>query len=389
MSYMIYIPTRVFIGAGALNELGKREMPGKKAMVVISNGNSSKKSGALERTLAQLALAGAETVVFDKVGANPTRNVVMEGAVFCKENDCDFVVALGGGSVMDAAKAMALMAVNEGDVWDYVAAPTSKRAVAPNDSLPVVAITTTAGTGSEVDFGGVISNPDTQEKTGLVHESITPVLAIVDPELMVSVPPEFTAYQGFDALFHATEVYLSNTHNPMSDMVCLTAIENVGKYLARAYRDGSDMEAREGMAFANMLSGYAMMLSATCSKHPLEHSLSAFHPQLAHGAGLIMISREWYKVFAERHACDERLIAMAKALGKADASDPMDFVDELVKLQKACNVDQLKMSDYGITPDEFPRMAHDARATMGSQFDLDPSPLTDEDCVGIYQRSYL
>lgn len=214
----------------------------------------------MDRTLEELAHAGIQAVLFDKVQANPLRSTVMAGAKAARENDCDFVVALGGGSVMDAAKIMALMATNTGDLWDYVSGGTGKGQTPPNAPLPVVCITTTAGTGSEVDQWGVVNNEETQEKIGCGGlDSLFPVLSVVDPELMASVPPQFTAYQGFDALFHSTEVYICKMANLMSDMVALTAIENVGGYLVRAVEDGSDKEAREHMAFANTMSGYSMV----------------------------------------------------------------------------------------------------------------------------------
>lgn len=147
-----------------------------------------------------------------------------------------------------------------------------------NNPLPIVAITTTAGTGSEVDQWGVISNEETNEKIGFGgYDSLFPVLAIVDPELMTSVPPKFTAYQGFDALFHSTEVYISKFANPFSDMVALTAIENVAKNLAKAVSDGTDLTAREKVAFANTLSGYSMVTGACTSEHSMEHAMSAYH----------------------------------------------------------------------------------------------------------------
>ena len=234
MSFHVYLPTRTLFGAGMLNSLHKQELPGKKAMLVISNGKSVRENGALDRTLNELKLAGVDTVIFDKVNANPVKSIVMEGAAFARENGCDFVAALGGGSVMDAAKIMAMMATNDGDLWDYVSGGTGKGQTLPNGPLPVICITTSAGTGSEVDQWGVVSNEETQEKIGCGgYDSLFPVLAIVDPELMTSVPPKFTAYQGFDALFRATECYIWEMSNPMSDMVALTAIENVANIFRR------------------------------------------------------------------------------------------------------------------------------------------------------------
>lgn len=389
MAYNCYIPTRVLFGAGRLNDLHAQAMPGKKAMVVISNGKSSRTNGALSRTEEQLHMAGVQTVLFDQVEANPLKSTVEAGALLAAKNNCDFVVALGGGSVLDAAKIMAMSALQPGDLWDYVAGSTGKTHPLVNRTLPLIAITTTAGTGSEVDQWGVVTNPATNEKIGCGGmDSLFPVLAIVDPELMLTVPPRFTAYQGFDALFHSTEGYISNAANLMSDMVALTAIENVGSYLARAVKDGSDLEAREHMAFANTMSGYSMVVGSCTSEHSMEHAMSAYHPELPHGAGLIMISKAYYSHFISKHVCDERFVRMAQALGKQDASDPMDFIKALSELQEACGVADLKMSEYGIAPEEFDTLARNARETMGGLFACDPVQVSHEECVEIFRDSY-
>ena len=380
--YEFDVPTHTIFGAGALNNLHKQ------ALLVISNGKSTRANGYLDRTLEQLQLAGVQAVIFDKVQANPLKATVEEGGVCARENGCDFIVALGGGSCMDAAKGIAVMATNEGDLWDYIVPGTGKGKPITNTPLPIVAITTTAGTGSETDSGGVITNPETHEKTAIFGHDLFPKLAIVDPQLMLSVPPQFTAFQGFDALFHSTEGYIASTANLISDMVSLTAIENVGRHLAAAVKDGNSMPDRERVAFGNWLSGVQMVVGTCTSEHSLEHALSAYHQELPHGAGLIMISRAYYTHFIERGVAPERFIRMAQALGMTDAKEPADFVRALVKLQEACGVADLKMSDYGIKPDEFETMAHNAKSAMGWLFDHDPLPLSIEDCVAIYMASY-
>lgn len=389
MSYQFFTPTRVLFGAGTLGQLHEQTMPGKKALLIISNGKSAIENGYLSRTEAELQKAGVEWVIFNQVEANPLKSTVMAGANVARENECDFIVALGGGSVMDASKAIATMATNSGDVWDYISGGTGKGQPIKVDPLPIICITTTAGTGSEVDQWGVITNDKTNEKIGFSGDDrLFPVLAIVDPELMLSVPPKYTAYQGFDALFHSTEVYISKFANEMSDMIALKAIENVAKYLVRAVKNGNDLEARTGMAFANTLSGHAMVVSVTTAEHSLEHAMSAYHPNLPHGAGLIMISKAFYEFFIEKHACDERFIQMAQAMGMKNANKPEDFITALVNLQKECGVDQLKMSDYGITPDEFDTLATNARETMGGLFAANPCEMTHEDCVSVFEKSY-
>ncbi len=382
------IPTHTIFGSGSLKKLHEQALPGHKALVVISCGKSTRENGYLDRTLAELQQAGAQYSIFDKVQANPLKETVMEGSRCARENHCDFVLALGGGSCMDAAKAIALMATNPGDLWDYVLSGTGGRKPFENRPLPLVAITTTAGTGSETDGGGVITNPETKEKTAVVARELFPVLSIVDPELMLSVPPRFSAYQGFDALFHSIEGYIARTANLMSDMVALTAIENVAHHLAATVAHGHSLPDRERVAFGNWLSGVQMVVGTCTSEHSLEHALSAYHQELPHGAGLIMISRAYYTHFIRKGVQSERFIRMARALGMEDASEPMDFITALTRLQEACGVADLKMSDYGITPDEFEDMAHNARSAMGFLFEVDPLPLSIEDCVAIYRASW-
>lgn len=389
MSFNMYIPTRVLFGAGQLSNLHAQKMPGRKAMIVISKGKSVKENGYLARTEEQLQLAGVEFVVFDKVEPNPLKSTVMAGAAFARENGCDFIVALGGGSTMDASKAIATMATNDGDCWDYVHGGSGKGMPIEHKPLPIIAITTTAGTGSEVDPWGVVTNEEKHEKIGFGGiDELFPVLAIVDPELMLTVPPKYTAYQGFDALFHSVEGYVSKFTNLMSDMYAITAIENIARNLPKAVKDGNNIDAREKVAFGNTLSGVVMCVGAVTSQHSLEHAMSAYHQELPHGAGLIMISKAYFTHLINKHVCDDRFVQMAKAMGMEDAKEPMDFITMLVKLQEDCGVADLKMSDYGIRPEEFETLAKNAKETMGGLFQCDRSELSIEDCVAIYEASY-
>lgn len=387
MGFDFCVPTRVLFGAGVCSSLHLAQLPGKKALLVTSCGKSVKVNGALDKVQKELKAANVDFVLFDKIMANPLKETIHSGASFAKENSCDFVVALGGGSVMDASKAIALMAKNKGDLWDYMAGGTGK-GMAAVCALPLVAITTTAGTGSEVDCAAVITNTHTHEKMGLVHPSLFPVLAVVDANFMTSVPPKFTAFQGFDALFHSTEGYISRAASFMSDMFQESAIKNIGQYLPVAVKNGNDIAARQHIAFSNTLSGYSMVLCSCTSEHSLEHAMSAFHQDLPHGAGLIMISLEYYKHFIKKGAVPQRFIKMAQMLGKKDAKSPEDFLEALKDLQKACGVLDLRMSDYGIKKQEFKTMAENAKTSMGRLFELDPLPLSIEDCIDIYAKSY-
>ena len=210
-TYNFFAPTRVLFGAGKLGELGDQALPGKKALVVTTGGKSVKANGYLARVEAELDRAGVEHVLFDRIEPNPLRATVNAGGWMAREQGCDFVLALGGGSVMDGSKGICVVAANPGhdetgnevagDIWDYVLGGTAKALPIPNDPLPLVCVTTTAGTGSEVDAGGVLSCEERDEKLRLGSPKLFPALSVVDPELMLTVPARLTAFQGFDALF--------------------------------------------------------------------------------------------------------------------------------------------------------------------------------------------
>lgn len=394
MSFNFGISTNAIFGEGRLGELHTLinapmgAVHGKKALVVISNGKSTRTNGYLEKLENELKQAGVEYVIFDKVGSNPTKPVAEDGGCVARENGCDLIVALGGGSVIDAAKAIGLMAANGGDLWDYVQFGTGKKQWPMQPSLPIVAIPTTAGTGSETDAGGVITNPDTHEKTGVFGIGTMPVLAVIDPELMMSVPANFKAYQGFDALFHSTEGFISKKCNEMSRMVASEAIRSVSRNLEMAIKEPENKDAMSKVAFGSYLSGIQMCVGSCTGAHPLEHALSAYHSELPHGAGLIMISKAFYGFFVKKHVCDDRFIEMAQLMGMENADKAEDFITALTDLQEACGVADLKMSDYGIRPEEFEKMVQNARDTLGVNFLNDPWELSDEDCMEIYKESY-
>jgi alcohol dehydrogenase len=383
--FQFFMPTRILFGKGALNDLHKQDLPGKKALIVISAGKSMKANGYLERVEKELEMSGVSYVLYDKILPNPVLRNVMEGASAAKANGCDFVIGLGGGSSMDSAKAIAIMAANPGDYWDYIGGISGKGLDIPNAPLPIVEITTTAGTGSEADPVAVITKEETNEKIGFGNEKTYPTLSVVDPELMMTVPPMLTAYQGFDALFHAAESTINKNEDPIGEMFALKAIEYLAKYLPTAVNDGSNEEARGYVALANTLAGFKMLCT---SEHSMEHALSAYHHRLPHGAGLIMISLAYHQHFVDCHACDDLYIKMAKAMGVKDASKAQDFVDALAKLEKDCHVDNLKMSDYGITDDDLQKYVKNARGAMGRLFKGDPVPLTDDDILNIYKVSF-
>ena len=391
MKFTYSIPTKILFGPGSFNDLATTPLPGKKALVVITAGKSMRANGYLDRLIDMLDKQGIGHALFDKILPNPVLRHVHEGAALAREQGCDFVIGLGGGSSIDSAKSLAVMAKTPGDYWDYLCGGSGTGQPLVNGALPIVAIATTAGTGTEADPWTVITKEDTNEKIGFGCAETFPVLSVVDPEMMLTIPAHLTAYQGFDALFHATEGYIANVATPLSDAYALKSIELLAKYLPAAVKDGSDLEARPQVALASTLSGMVESTSCCTSEHGMEHALSAFYPKLPHGAGLIMLSEAYYSFFADK--APERCPAMAKAMGVVtghlpEAERPMAFVKALVELQKACGVDGLKMSDYGITKEDMAKCAANARHTMGGLFELDPYALSLDETTQIMMDAY-
>lgn len=384
-NFIFDMPTRVLFGAGALNHLRNEKLPGKKALIATSNGQSTKKYGYLARVEKEMELAGVEHELFDEIRPNPTRDNVMNGAKKAKDTGCDFVVALGGGSVMDCAKCIALMMTNDGDIWDYSLSAKGGKKNAGKDAAPIVCITTSAGTGSEVDMASVISYDEVREKTGIFFYSMFPTISVVDSDLMMSVPPKFTAYQGMDAFYHAAESVINRNEHPMGEMFALKAIELIAANLPKAYKDGNDKDARSNMALANTLAGYYMLCT---SEHTMEHVMGSFHDNLVHGAGLIMISHAYFDFFAERKAAEEPMVRMAKAMGVKNPTSGKDFIHALDSLIASVGCADLKMSENGITKEElkkFPGMIH---KVLGGDITADPLPLSDDDYLEIYEKSF-
>lgn len=392
MQFNHYMPSRIFFGAGALDQLGNVPLPGKKALIVISAGKSMRQNGYLDRLIALLKKNGAESVVFDKIQPNPIKSHVMEAAELARQSGCDFVIGLGGGSSIDSAKSIAMMAKNPGDYWDYIGGGSGQGKPVLNGALPIIAITTTAGTGTEADPWTVITKEETNEKIGYGNDHTFPLVSIVDPDLMLSVPPHLTAYQGMDAFFHAAEGVIATCASPMSDLYALKSIETIARWLPVAVKDGANKEARAQMAFANMLSGFVESTSSCTSEHSLEHALSAYHPDLPHGAGLTILSVAYFGFFLDKipgHLFESMARAMGENVDALPAGErPAAFITALKKLISGSGLEGLKMSDYGIRREEIPTLAQNARDTMGGLFELDRHKLSFEETKQILENAY-
>lgn len=222
----------------------------------------------------------------------------------------------------------------------------------------------------------MISDDEAKEKTGIFFPSMFPMLSIVDPDLMMSVLANFTAYQSMDVFFNASENVISKNEHVMGEMFALKAIELIAKYLPHAVKDGSDKEARYYMVIANTLAGYYMLCT---SAHTMEHVMGSYHEKLVH---------EYYDFFAERKAAEEPMVKMAKAMDVENAASGKDFVTALDKLIAKVGCADLKMSDEGITLEEIKRYPSRIPEVMGGDITADPLPLSDADYLGMFERSF-
>ncbi len=390
--FAYYMPTRILFGAGKLKELASMTfLPGRKALLVTGAAGAMKKHGYRDRVKDYLSKNSVETVEFDKIIANPIVEHVEQGAAAARQNRCDFVLGLGGGSTIDSAKSIAVMATNPGTYWDYISGGTGGGKIPPNKPLPIVAVPTTAGTGTESDPWTVITNPDTREKIGWGVPETFPVLSIVDPELMLSVPPDVTAHTGIDAFCHAAEGYLATVSQPASDSHALEAISLITRYLPIAVKDGSNLEARTCLAWAACEAGMCESLSCCISHHSMEHALSAFYPDMPHGAGLGMLAVAYFSYIAERKP--DRFPAMARAMGAevdrlSDAEAAAAFIAALENLLAAAGLSSEKLSAYGVKREDLPELADNSLNAMGFLYELTPVTLSRDDVIAIYERAF-
>lgn len=285
MKFDYYQPTELLFGRGRVKELGEvaRRFGNRVLLVTVKEVPALKKQFAMVKSI--LTEAGLEFAHYDGVIPNPTIDSIAAGARMARELGAHSVIGLGGGSSMDSAKAIAVEATHEGSCWDYLfykKAPTSK-------TLPVIAVSTTSGTGSQVTQVAVITNPETRDKSAIFHSNVFPKVSIVDPELMATLPLSVTRSTGFDVLCHAFESTLHPNCDPIVELMAWDAIERVAMNLPRVLADGSDIEARESMAWADTMGGYCIASAGVTLPHGMGMAIGGMYPRIAHGQSLAIV----------------------------------------------------------------------------------------------------
>lgn len=384
-------PTKVCFGAGTLARLGELAKEFGTHAMIVTGGGSVRRSGVFDKAVASLKAAGIAVSECEGVEPNPRITSVRKGADIVRKNGCDLVIALGGGSVMDASKVIAAAALYDGDAWDLIAHGQENRVI-PTKALPVITVPTLAATGSETNSGAVISNDETKVKSFTSAPCLFPKVAVVDPELTLSVPKDQTAYGVCDLITHVMESYFNGIDGtPIQDGFAETVIRTAIEWGPKAVANGNDIAARTQVQWAALVALNGWVQVGTQYKvpmHMIEHALSAHH-NITHGAGLAIVGPAWMR-FAARHR-PERFAQYARTVFgiAADGKDAATLAEEGIAAYQAflssigC---PLHLSDVGITDESlFPRyatdaglVAHDADGNL-----LSRPPMTVADIVGV------
>ena len=350
-SFHFLLPTEISFGAGSVNRVGQETFRLGKRALVVTGRNSSRRSGALDMVVDSLREAGVVLEVFDQVEENPSVETVELGGSIARKMGCDVIVGLGGGSPMDTAKGVAVLASLGGSLGDYFG---SGRITSP--VLPVVALPTTAGTGSEVTPYAVFVESQKGMKKSVASPHIFPRVALLDPQLTVSMPPDVTANTGIDALSHAVEGFISTKAQPASDILALEAIKIINGHLPQAVAHGDDLEARAKVLYASMLAGMVIAQTGTTLLHGIGYAPTTKYG-IPHGLsnGVLMP-----QVMAFNGSADpERFARLAVALGQPEdatrgtklAIDAMERLRDEVKMPA-------RLRDLGIQEEDLEEFAH-------------------------------
>ncbi len=335
--------------------------------------------GCTSRVCESLAAAGVKTVVFDRVSPNPREDEVMAGVEVFRAEQCDAIVAVGGGSPMDCAKGIGVAHTNDRHVLEFEGADKI-----PMPAPPLICIPTTAGTSADVSQFAIITDQKRKVKIAIVSKTAVPDAALIDPELTVTMPPHLTACTGLDALTHAVEAYVSTASSPVTDLFALEAIQLIKAWLLRAIESPKDLEARSWMMLASLDAGLAFSNAILGAVHAMAHSLGGFL-DLAHGACNAILLPE---VMAFNYpACPERYEAIGQALGVNIAGlgqeDRQAATIQAVRdLKRAAGVTQT-LGQLGVTRSALPELA--SKALQDPCMLTNPRRPTGEEVVAIYE----
>ncbi len=375
IAFKYFLPVNIEFGSGKVAKAGELTKPyGKKALIVTGH-SSAKKSGLYDKVKDSLKAEGIDSVLFDKVAQNPLTTTAAEGAAFAKDNGCDVVVAIGGGSIMDCAKAIAFLAVNDGDVSDYI---FGKKA--SDTALPIILIPTTCGTGSEGNGIAVLTNPDNGDKKSLRCNAIVAKVSIVDPECMMTMPKHVLASVGFDALCHNMESYTSKIAQPFTDALSLYAVDLIAHNLVDVYKGTGSKDSWEKITLASTIGGMVINTTGVTLAHGMEHPASGLK-DVVHGKGLAALTPTIIE--DSYQGAPEKFAKLAKLFGGEKAEDLAGKVRELLEDIELTYT----LSDLGIEEKDIPWMAENCMKVSAHSIANNPVVFSQEEIAEIYKKA--
>lgn len=375
ISFSYYLPVNIQFGRGKTALIGDTVSPYAKKVLVVTGGSSAKKSGLLDKVTGYLENSGIASVVFDRVTPNPLTTTAEEGAAFAEENGCEAVVAVGGGSIMDCAKAIAFLAKNKEDINDYI-----YNRVQGNGALPLFLIPTTCGTGSEGNAYAVLTNPETGDKKSLKRNEIIAKASIVDPENMVTMPKRVLASVGFDALCHNMEAYTSRIAQPFTDALSLYAISLLAENLVPVFEGTGGDEGWDKVTLASTIGGMVIQHTGTILPHGMEHPASGCK-NIVHGEGLAALTP--VIMDASYTGDPEKYQQLARLLGGESAADCGDKIRELLEKLHL----RVGLSDLGIEEADIPWMAENCMKVSAVSIANNPVVFSKEEIAEIYKKA--
>ena len=390
MEFSYFLPVNIQFGWNKVDNIDNFVAPyGKKALIVTGR-SSAKKSGLYDRVVAKLDAAHIDHVLFDQVDANPLTTTALDGAALAKSESCDMVIAIGGGSIMDCAKGIAFMAVNDGDINDYI----FNRKVSDN-ALPLIVIPTTCGTGSEGNGFGVLTNPETGDKKSLRCNAIVPKVSIVDPAVMGTMPPHVLASVGFDALCHNIEAYTSKTAQPFTDALAHYAVTLLAQYLVPLYKhvkataEGKPAvlnekqltKAWEAVTLASTIGGMVINTAGVTLAHGMEHPASGLK-DITHGVGLAII--EPVAVEYTWSANPDKFDALARIFNHGDGSELGEALRLIVHdLDLTTNLTEL-----GFTKKDIPWLVDNVYVVATGNIANTVAEISRKDIEALYKKMF-
>lgn len=393
-TFTFHLPTKIIFGPGTIDRVGEEAAKLGERALIVTGKRSAAEHGITAKVTDFLEREGLGAVVYDKIEPNPRTTTIDAAGKLARNNKCDFVIGLGGGSAMDAAKAIAVATLEARPIWEFI--PHGEGPVLPvKHALPIMAIPTLAATGSEADSGGVFTNWETHEKATLFSPLLFPRVAIVDPELTVTVPPDYTADGGIDIICHVIEgLFTGADDTPIQDRFAFAVIKTVMENLPRALKDPRDVDARANLSWASAVALSGMVNSGRGGSYPihaLQHALSG-HYDISHGRGLALllppIMEYTYRARPAKYAMLARELFDIHRDGKSDEELAEAGIEEMKKFLKS--VDRLlTLKDLGITDDgKFEAMADDTLRIYGvdGEYLENPRPLYRDDILELLRN---